>query len=175
MPQPIPAEIHTEVAHLRGEFVTNWAMVEMSIDFCIVIIYQLVGGKHIEKEIPRMYSRKIKFLRRCFGRLASLDDFAIEGCALLDRADALMDTRHMLVHGYLSTYTAETDTLLFVKFNVNKDKTMHVGDRLFLTSRQLMDQYIEVDSLNGAFLDFAERVARALMPEGISHQLIRDL
>ena len=97
MPQPIPAEIHTEVAHLRGEFVTNWAMVEMSIDFCIVIIYQLVGGKHIEKEIPRMYSRKIKFLRRCFGRLASLDDFAIEGCALLDRADALMDTRHMSI------------------------------------------------------------------------------
>ena len=70
--------------------------------------------------------------------------------------------------------TAKTDTLLFVKLNVNKDKTMHVGDRLFL---QAVNSWISTSRLTRSMelSSISRSASRALMPEGISHQLIRDL
>ena len=160
-----------------GEFITHWAMVERCIDFCIAIIYQKAGGKHLDNEIPQALWRRVKFLRRCFNQVSVLASFADEGRSLLDRITALTDTRNMLVHGCLSSYTSDSNgqEFLFVRIDLAPDKQMHVSTSLRITGREFVENNSEAFSLTTDLIDFTDRLLQAVVPKHEIHELFRSL
>ena len=120
-----------------GQLVIGWSFVEMSLKQWIAIIYHGAGGKHIEHEIPRGLKSEIKFLRRCFRNISSLEPFANEATSVLDRAAKLADIRHAVVHGYPSKYDSDTQTVTFVKLDARKHIHRIMGRPI--TFSQLLD------------------------------------
>ena len=172
MPHRIPKEMHELLCRTVGEFITHWAMVERCVDFCIAIVYQKAGGKHLDNKIPQPLSRRTRFLRRCFNQLTALADFADEGRSLLDRIKALTNVRHMIVHGCLSSYTSDNDEWLFVKHDISPDKQIHVSNALRI---HLGENINEVDALSTDLIDFTDRFLQAVVPKHELHELFRRL
>jgi hypothetical protein len=82
-----------------GFVVVNWALAEQSLDFTVQVIYEECAGKDLEKDLPRSFQRKVKFLRKAFQSRAALQVYAEDGNKLLDRMVSLAGQRHDLVHG----------------------------------------------------------------------------
>ena len=137
MPKPLPDDLFPPLSMSVGQLVLSWSFVENSLDQWVAIIYQGVGGKQIEREIPRALKRKIKFLRRCFKNIALLEPFAEEAIELLGQAKDVSDIRHIVVHGYISKYDSNTQTVTFVKLDARKD--IHRINETPLTFDQLLE------------------------------------
>ncbi len=82
-----------------GFVVVNWALAEQSLDFTVETIYSKCAGNTIEKQLPRSFQRKVKFLRKAFSTSVALHVYAKDGNKLLDRMEPLAQQRHDLVHG----------------------------------------------------------------------------
>lgn len=82
-----------------GFIVINWALAEQSLDLLVETIHRECAGKDIERNLPRAFSHKVRFLRKMFDKSVALQTFAEEGMKLLDRMESLAETRHDLVHG----------------------------------------------------------------------------
>jgi hypothetical protein len=63
------------------------------------LIYKKCAGNTIEKQLPRSFQRKVKFLRKAFSTSIALQVYAENGNNLLDRMEPLAQQRHALVHG----------------------------------------------------------------------------
>ena len=117
----------------------NWSFVENSLDSWAASAFSSYGGNQIEKEMPRQFSRKVKFLRKCFNRLPGLSPFAAHSTAILERATALADTRHYVIHGVLAGFIADEDeTFVFRKIDISDDKQSHVLGELRIPGRHLI-------------------------------------
>ena len=82
-----------------GFVVVNWTLAEQSLDFMVERIYTKCAGNTIEKQLPRTFQSKVKFLRKAFGTRVALQVYAEAGNTLLDRMGPLAKHRHELVHG----------------------------------------------------------------------------
>jgi hypothetical protein len=82
-----------------GFVVVNWALAEQSLDFTVETIYSKCAGNTLEKQLPRSFQRKVKFLRKAFRTSAALQVYAKDGNKLLDRMEPIAQQRHDLVHG----------------------------------------------------------------------------
>lgn len=82
-----------------GFVVVNWALAEQSLDFTVETIYNKCAGNTFEKQLPRSFQRKVKFLRKAFRTSVALHVYAEDGNKLLDRMVPLAQQRHDLVHG----------------------------------------------------------------------------
>ena len=152
-------------------------MVERCIDYCIAIIYQRAGGKHIETEIPFALKRRVRFLRRCFQRLEPLAPFRPDAIKLLNRVESLTDTRHMLVHGCLSSILpqGEDHQFVFVKIDLTENKQLHVSNSLTTSGRQLRQDIGEAFALATDLTGFVERLLEAVVPEHKTNNLFRSV
>jgi hypothetical protein len=90
-----------------GELCVSWAIGEQSLDSWVLRIFQRAGGHHLEDELPRSFSRKIGFLRRCFRLLEPLQPYAERAAPIMDLAVALADHRNYLVHGAIRGETTD--------------------------------------------------------------------
>ncbi len=70
-----------------GSLVTNWAILEQSLEFWVAMIFHSwkAGTKLKERRIPHQFSAKVRFLRRAFTELSALEKYEAEGLDLLDR------------------------------------------------------------------------------------------
>ncbi|MEO7860996.1 MAG: hypothetical protein ABIU05_11215 [Nitrospirales bacterium] len=84
-----------------GFVVVNWALAEQSLDFTVETIYAKCAGNTIEKQFPRSFQRKVKFLRKAFSKRVALQVYAAERNKLLDRMEPLAQQRHDWVHGVI--------------------------------------------------------------------------
>jgi hypothetical protein len=80
----------------------NWALFEQSLDFIVITAFQDLGGSALDKELPRSYSRKAKFLRKAFSKVAVLNPLKAEATEILSRSDELSTKRHDLMHGVVT-------------------------------------------------------------------------
>ncbi len=157
MLKTIPDDLFPRLSLSVGQLILKWSFVEVSLDQWVAVVYQGVGGKQIEQEIPRGLKRKIKFLRRCFKSIPALEPFAEEATNLLSRAKKLSSIRHTIVHGYLSKYDPHTQTVTFVKLDARKD--IQRVNETPLTIAQLLDAGRECLNLSTDSARLAKRLA----------------
>ena len=143
--------------------VVHWSFVERGIDTSIAVIFHEAGGNTIEPELPRMYKRKTKFLRKCFNKLPPLAGFAAEGRALLGRASALVGIRHTVIHGVLSGDDPETQTVTLIKLDVQG--TLHHQECEKLTFREMLSAGTQCHDLGTEMTAFTKRLLKAFVPE----------
>ena len=159
MLKTIPDNLFPPLSMAVGQLILSWSFVEVSLDQWVAVVYQGVGGKQIEREIPRGLDRKIKFLRRCFKRIPALEPFAEEATDILSRAKKLSSIRHTIVHGFVSKYDPHTQTMTFVKLDARKDRDIHRVNETPLTFAQLLDAGGECLNLSTDSARLAKRLA----------------
>ena len=100
-----------ELCTAVGFILLNWGMVEQKIDMWVNTSFRHCGGKELRpnRDIPRAYNQKARFLNDCFKRLPALAPFASEGRSLVERVSAHATTRNDLVHSSLASFTPEKD------------------------------------------------------------------
>jgi hypothetical protein len=106
-----------------GFIVLNWGMIEQQIDIWVNIAFRHCGGDALRKnkDIPRAFNQKAKFLKECFNKLPALAAFAAEGKSLIERVSSQASKRHDLVHSSLASFTLENGAFNFNKVEYEKD------------------------------------------------------
>lgn len=140
---------------LIGFVVVNWALAEQSLDHLVETIYAQCGGEcggeSFDKEIPRSFDRKVKFLRKAFRKSAPLQVFAEDGNKLLNRMVPLSKKRHDLVHGVVVSIEAVNGTFPI-------DKLDYVGQKNIMRRIEFNPQ--SIDALIGELLELGGDMAR---------------
>jgi hypothetical protein len=141
--------------------VTNWSFVENALDHWTAIVFHDFNGASIEKEMPRMFGRKVKFLSKCFRRIEALSPFKEDAMKVIRRCCELSDMRHFVVHGVLSGFDADdNETFVFRKIDVSEDKKEHVlgemrlpGDHLVIAGTELIQMAAFAQKVSARLLD----------------------
>lgn len=95
----------------------NWALFEQSLDCIVLTAYRDLGGNAIQKDLPRSYSSKVKFLKKAFSKVAVLNPLKVEATEILNRSDELSKTRHDLMHGVVMHVEAVDGRYTFSKID----------------------------------------------------------
>jgi hypothetical protein len=106
-----------------GFIVLNWGIVEQQIDIWVNIAFRLCGGEALRKnkDIPRAFNQKARFLKECFNKLPALAAFASEGKSLIERVSSQASKRHDVVHSSLASFTPKNGAFTFNKVEYKKD------------------------------------------------------
>jgi hypothetical protein len=168
----IPEEILMPLYAATGELVFSWAIVETALNYWLAVIYQRAGGKHLKKgkEIPFGLTKKLRFLNHCFNQIEALEPFLKEAKSILSRAKIISRTRDMVVHGTISAYNAGKMEFLYVRVDLNKEKTLHKFTELWLPITKVLDDSGESIEIGREALDLAGRLLEAFLTED-EHQL----
>ena len=103
IPPNIQATGFTGYCMALGYIQANWAQMEQMFDMWIALVYHELGGRDsIDSRLPLSFKSKVKFLKRSFGRISALNEYAQDALPLLQRAKALAGKRNDLVHGALT-------------------------------------------------------------------------
>ncbi|CAM9919129.1 unnamed protein product, partial [Phaeothamnion confervicola] len=108
-----------------GALILNWALIESVLEKWVATIYHCADGKSIDAEIPRMYSPKVKFLRRCFNRLNALESFKPKAIEYLDEADRLAEIKSIVTHGAVSSFDPKSEKIEFTRLDVDRQRSIH--------------------------------------------------
>lgn len=133
-------EIVPSIYATIGMIVVNWAFVESILSMWTAIAYSDArGDKLANGNMPRNFSDKVKYLRKCINSLPAFADEVEEMRTYVDRAKKLSNIRDHIVHGTLSDYDEANDEMFtFVKADVGKDKRQQVLGELSITGRDLV-------------------------------------
>jgi hypothetical protein len=122
---PIDGETWTSLYPAVGSLILNWAHLESVLEKWVATIYYFADGKSIDARIPRMYSDKVKFLRKCFERLGLLETYKSAALGYLDEADRLSKIRFIVTHGAVSNFYPSTGNVEFTRLDVDKIRSIH--------------------------------------------------
>lgn len=100
-----------------GFIVVQWGQSEQLLDLIVAMTYQKLGGKKIQKRLPKMLAHKLEFLEKCFSSMPLLAPFKAEGKALLDDFDRLGKKRHDLIHGAIAHVSPHNGAFVFAKLD----------------------------------------------------------
>lgn len=153
-----------------GLFVANWAFVEIALDHWITIIFRSAGGKHVEREMPRALSRKLKFLRRCTRQIDALAPYSKQALRYMTRPGELAKTRQFVVHGVLANFDADYMLISFVKIDTAPDKTEHIVSELIIPVQDLLNQGVECMNLASDMFDLAHRLGERFIPGYVPYE-----
>lgn len=165
MASDITAAVLKQLYHSTGMLVVSFSSAELSLETWVATIYQAVETAHLEREAPRAYGRKVKFLRRSLREIDALSDLMDEGINILDAADEVAPIRHLVSHGFFMDFEAETRTCSFVKMETSQGAQSHlmVTHKIHLDALAAYGQ--QAHSVAIAASDFARRLFETLMPE----------
>jgi hypothetical protein len=87
-----------------GFVVIHWALIEQQVDNWVDAVFHHCGGENLrkDKDIPRAFNQKRRFLIVCFKKLPSLAPFSREGQNLVTRLTELSVKRNDLIHGAIT-------------------------------------------------------------------------
>ena len=112
----------------------NWSLMEAQLDrWCQVMFITLKwrGTDGKEKEMPRQYSRKVRFLRGGFTKISAMKKHGLDGISILDKADALAETRHDLTHGVITSIESKDGKYLLENRKMQRDGRHTVKNVVF--------------------------------------------
>lgn len=109
-----------------GFVVLQFAHCEQSLECLVDALFLRCGGRKLpgRNRIPSKLSEKIRFVRECAEQIACLMQFKDELIALADDFDAVLETRHNVVHGAITGYVVN-GVFTFVRLKAHPDK--HTG------------------------------------------------
>ena len=160
MDKDTPLEVLESVFPSVGFIAVNWTFIEMHLDSWTAVIFHF--ARHIEKEIPKAFSRKARFLRKCFRRVPELHALRDEGLSYIERACVLSSVRHFAVHGVPSQYDETDQCITFSRLGLDDDKTLHTLETLRITQADLMRKGREAFLLAEQASEFSFRLFEAL-------------
>jgi hypothetical protein len=115
-----------------GSFSLNWSVLEMGWDYLAALVWhQFEGGKTVERESPKMISRKLSFLRTCTKKLPGFALLSNYVTPLLDETEALLETRTHIAHG--AVHAVDKDGSLRLVRLVHDKAANHSGFEIRLT------------------------------------------
>lgn len=116
----------------------NWSLMESQLDRwsqVLFIVHKWRGKDGKEKEIPRGYARKVRYLRGGFNRLPALKAFKDDCIDVLERADDLSETRHDLTHGVITSIESKDGKFFLENRKIQRDG-MHTIKNVVFDVRQ---------------------------------------
>jgi hypothetical protein len=88
-----------------GYIILNWALIERQIDNWVSVVFKQCHGNTLRKnkDIPRSFIQKKKFLTECLNKLPILVALRENGLELLGKAFMISEQRNDLVHGTIES------------------------------------------------------------------------
>lgn len=134
----VPEEIIPTTFSCVGMIIVNWTFVENALDAWTAIAFHEHNASSIERQLPKMFGRKVKFLKKCFRRLPGLAPFSDEAIAFIERANELSEIRHYVAHGTLSHFDTTDESFIFAKIGLSDDKQQHEFGELRILGTDLL-------------------------------------
>lgn len=106
-----------------GFVVVQWAHCEQSLELLVNTLFLQFGGSILpgRKRMPKPLSGKIAFVKECAAQISSLASFKTELEALASDFEALLQTRHDLVHGALTDAPVLNGVFTFIRLEAHPD------------------------------------------------------
>lgn len=106
-----------------GFVVIQWANCEQSLELLVNTLFREYGGNKLSgrRRMPRPVSEKVAFVKECAAQLASLAAFKADLEALAFDFEAVMRTRHDLMHGALSDAPVSNGVFTFIRLDAHPD------------------------------------------------------
>ncbi|MES2581451.1 MAG: hypothetical protein V4627_01945 [Pseudomonadota bacterium] len=106
-----------------GFVVIQWAHCEQSLELLVNTLFREFGGNKLpgRKRMPKPISEKISFVKECTAQIPSLASFKAEIDALASDFDAVLQTRHNLIHGALSDTPVFNGVFTFIRLETHPD------------------------------------------------------
>ncbi|WP_374468503.1 hypothetical protein [Phenylobacterium sp.] len=106
-------ELRSELLALNvGHLIIIWAQIDAVLSGVSRILFEFMGGHPSEAALPRSFSRKLAFVRKCYAAKAELAPDGAAMAAILSRAAKLVIDRNTLAHGALIDEGAGSLTML---------------------------------------------------------------
>lgn len=112
----------------------NWAFIEQQIThWCQLqfVTFKWRGKDGKDRDCPKPYSRKVRFLRGGFAKIPAMSSYSQEGIALLDRADELSETRHDLTHAVITHMESKNGKYMMENLKVGRDGLQTIKSVVF--------------------------------------------
>lgn len=160
-----------------GELVLAWGQLESGLEYIIAIVYHRTGGKHHTDTkvagLPRQWRRKRDFLRRCFKSIDLLSPHKDRALTLLDRLAPIEKVRNEIIHGALHHFDPETSRYHFRSLEIDEALDTHRPTGSQITLAKLIVTVDACHDLAGEFLDLANGLSEAFMPESELQKIAR--
>lgn len=105
---------------LVGRITIEWAYLEMALDQCVFTI-RARTGQTIEKETPRAFDRKRRFVHAAMNKAPEFATFVDDCLPLLERANTLAKERNEKVHGAIFGEEGQKTIVHFVGYDFTHD------------------------------------------------------
>ncbi len=145
-----------------GSIVVQWGQAEQTLEMIVAMLYHSYGGKKHAKRIPQPLSRKIMFVRRCLEN-KELKPHVVAMERLLLDFEKLSTKRHDLIHGAISSVTADDGIYRFAKLDL-KDGFHHAREFEF-DIREFPGFYDELIKLGRDSIEVANKLIGKLREE----------
>ena len=165
MPTEFPQHQIDPICKSVGMLVINWAMVEQTIEMIVAVIYRSADGHSQEEKLPKFFSRKAKFVRRCLSRISALHDFQLTGRKLMEEATRLSKIRHDVIHGALSGFDEETGVVSFIRVDIDKNEDIHQEVRCEHSIEEILNAGVDCISLTAKLHDYVNRLIAEFVGE----------
>lgn len=106
-----------------GFVVVQWSHCEQSLELLVNTLFREFGGNKLpgRKRMPKPLSAKIAFVKECAAQISSLASFKAELEALALDFEAVLQTRHDLVHGALTDAPVLDGVFTFIRLDAHPD------------------------------------------------------
>lgn len=106
-----------------GFVVVQWAHCEQSLELLVNTLFREHGGNKLpgRRRMPRPVSEKVAFVKECAAQIPSLASFKSEIDALASDFNAVLQTRHDLMHGALSDVPVSNGVYTFIRLDAHPD------------------------------------------------------
>lgn len=121
----VPEEVMPALFSCVGMIVVNWTFIENALDGWASVAFHDYPALRVEADLPRQFSRKVRFLRKSFRKIPGLAPFKDEAIRLLDRAKELQPIRDHMAHSTLSDYDPENGKFTFSNIGLSDDNRQH--------------------------------------------------
>jgi hypothetical protein len=116
-----------------GELIINWSLLDSQIVKMVAVLYHTETGRSLQSEIPREFSRRVRFLRKCASKMPELSGFSNDIRRMLTTAKEMVVVRDAFVHGAVSNYDEIDQRYSFVKLDIDKHEDIHVANTVRMT------------------------------------------
>ena len=130
-----------------GMIIVSWTFLENTIDAIVAIAFHDHGGDVVSTKLPKQFSTKTAFSKRCCEELQSLSEFKPEILYLVEKAEELARTRHYVAHGVLTEFDPADASFVFLKIDTTADKRQHVIGHMRILGTALVKAGTDVKDL----------------------------